>query len=69
VTDSDSTRRRDYSSGSHAPFSGIYLITVIGAAVYFIGAADGFWGGVLGLLKAIVWPAFMVYRGLELMSL
>jgi hypothetical protein len=52
-----------------APFGGVYLITIIGAAVYFIGTADGFWEGVLGLLKALVWPAFVVYRALELLNL
>lgn len=52
-----------------APFGGVYLMTVIGAAVYFVGTASGFWGVVLALLKAIVWPAFMVYRALELMNL
>lgn len=51
------------------PFGGTYLVTVIGAAVYFIGNADGFWEGVLGLLKALVWPAFVVYRALELLEL
>lgn len=48
---------------------GVYLMTVVGAAVYFIQAADGFWAGVLGLLKALVWPAFVVYRALELLNL
>lgn len=53
-----------------APFGGgVYLITIIGAAVYFIGEADGFWEGVLGLLKALVWPAFVVYRALELLHI
>lgn len=46
-----------------------YLLTIVGAAVYYIGAADGFWGGVLGFLKALVWPAFVVYRALELLNL
>lgn len=50
-------------------FGGLYLLTVIGAAVYFINTADGFWSGVVGLLKAIVWPAFAVYRALELLNL
>lgn len=36
----------------------------IGAAVYFVSKANGFWDGVLGLLKALVWPAFLVYQGL-----
>jgi hypothetical protein len=60
---------RTIRSTTTAPFGGIYLMTVIGAAVYFIGAADGFWAGVLGLLKALVWPAFVVYRVLELLNL
>ena len=38
-----------------------YFLGVIGAAVYFIGSATGFWMGVLGLLKALVWPIFLVY--------
>ncbi|MGC9444122.1 MAG: hypothetical protein ACP5E9_04225 [Candidatus Methanospirareceae archaeon] len=38
-----------------------YFLGFIGAAVYFIGEATTFWMGVLGFLKAIVWPAFLVY--------
>ena len=34
----------------------------IGAVVYYIGAADGFWMGVLGFLKSLVWPAFLIYE-------
>jgi hypothetical protein len=29
--------------------------------VYFIGQATTVWMGVLGILKALVWPAFVVY--------
>ncbi len=39
----------------------VYGLGILGAAVYYIQAADGFWMGVLGLLKAFVWPAFLVY--------
>ena len=39
----------------------VYGLGLIGALVFYIGAADGFWTGVLGVLKAIVWPAFLVY--------
>lgn len=39
----------------------VYGLGLIGAAVYYIGHAAGFWMGVLGLLKALVWPAFLVY--------
>jgi hypothetical protein len=39
----------------------VYGLGLIGALVYYIRAADGFWSGVLGVLKALVWPAFLVY--------
>ena len=41
---------------------GIYFLGFIGAAVYYIQQANGFWMGVLGFLKALVWPAFLVYK-------
>jgi len=39
----------------------IYGLGFIGAAIYYISTATGFWMGVLGIFKAIVWPAFLVY--------
>jgi hypothetical protein len=39
----------------------VYGLGLIGAAIYFISTATGFWMGVLGFLKAIVWPVFLVY--------
>lgn len=41
---------------------GIYFLGFIGAAIYYIQQADSFWMGVLGFLKALVWPAFLVYK-------
>ncbi len=41
---------------------GIYFLGFIGAAVYYIQQAPTFWYGVLGVLKAAVWPAFLVYK-------
>ena len=40
----------------------VYGLGFIGAAVYYIQHATGFWMGVLGILKAIVWPAILVYH-------
>ena len=40
----------------------IYFLGFIGAAVYYISSTTGFWIGVLGLLKALVWPAFLVFE-------
>lgn len=49
--------------------SGAYFLGFIGAAVYFIQHADSFWAGVLGFLKAIVWPALLVYKLLEYLKM
>jgi hypothetical protein len=43
----------------------VYFLGLIGAMIYYIQAADGFWQGVLGVLKAFVWPAFLVYELLK----
>tara|TARA_Y100000310_G_C20619724_1_gene782609 strand:+ start:99 stop:323 length:225 start_codon:yes stop_codon:yes gene_type:complete len=39
-----------------------YFLGFLGAAIYFIANSTGFWNGVLGVLKALVWPAFLVYE-------
>ncbi|MDD4878434.1 MAG: hypothetical protein PHO02_05365 [Candidatus Nanoarchaeia archaeon] len=48
---------------------GGYGLGMIGAAVYFISTSVGFWAGVLGFLKAIVWPAFVVYGLLKFLGM
>ncbi|MFH1591117.1 MAG: hypothetical protein ABIC95_04265 [archaeon] len=45
-----------------------YFLGFIGALVYYIGTAEGFWIGVLGVLKAIVWPAFLVFELLKFLG-
>lgn len=40
----------------------IYGLGLIGATIYFISTATTFWLGVLGFLKALVWPVFLVYE-------
>lgn len=47
----------------------VYGLGFIGAAIYYISTATGFWMGVLGVLKAIVWPAFFVYGALRFLGL
>ncbi|MFT4304371.1 MAG: hypothetical protein ACMXYG_07430 [Candidatus Woesearchaeota archaeon] len=39
-----------------------YGLGALGAAIYFISTATGFWIGVLGVLKALIWPLFLVYE-------
>jgi hypothetical protein len=39
----------------------VYGLGLIGSLVYFWQQASGFWDHVVGILKALVWPAFLVY--------
>ncbi|MDD2642063.1 MAG: hypothetical protein WC110_06730 [Bacteroidales bacterium] len=43
----------------------VYGLGFIGAVIYFIAQATGFWMGVLGVLKAIIWPVILVYELLK----
>jgi hypothetical protein len=45
----------------HTSSNPIYGLGLIGAAVFYISNATGFWVGFVGFLKALVWPAFLVY--------
>ena len=49
-------------NGCGACNGGIYFIGFIGAAVFYIQQSYTFWQGVVGVLKALVWPAFLVYH-------
>lgn len=42
----------------------VYGMGFIGALIYFIQHATGFWVGLLGVFKAIFWPGFLVYEAL-----
>ncbi|MBU0756920.1 MAG: hypothetical protein KKF44_02555 [Nanoarchaeota archaeon] len=52
----------------HRSHGALYGLGFIGALVYFVSQAAGFWAGVLGILKAIVWPAFFVYGMLKFLG-
>jgi hypothetical protein len=43
----------------------VYGLGFIGAAIYYVSISTSFWTGVLGVLKALVWPAFLVYGALK----
>lgn len=51
-------------SGSGA----VYGLGWIGSLIYFIGNANGFWDGVLGVLEAFVWPAILIYHALKFLG-
>jgi hypothetical protein len=47
------------------PTGFVFFLAFIGAAVYFVQQSEGFWGFILALLKAAVWPAIVLYQVLE----
>lgn len=50
------------NNSNNAQCGALYGLGFIGAAIFFISHATGFWMGVLGFLKAMVWPVFLVYQ-------
>ena len=50
---------------SNPSSNAVYGLGLIGAAIYFISNATSFWMGVIGFLKAIVWPVFLVYEAFK----
>lgn len=54
----------------HGGAGGVWFLGFIGALVYYIHFHSGtFWLVVLAVLKAIVWPAYIVYYLLRFMRI
>ena len=47
----------------------VYGLGFVGALIYFLQHAPSFWVGVLGVLKAIVWPALLILKVFELLKM
>ena len=59
---SEQNKEKKMKCSYHKSCGGIYFFGFVGAVIYYIQQAGGFWEGVLGVLKAIVWPAILVYK-------
>ncbi|MFA4960819.1 MAG: hypothetical protein WC548_04100 [Candidatus Pacearchaeota archaeon] len=46
----------------------VYGLGFLGALIYYVSSASGFWVGVLGVLKSIVWPAFLIFELLKFLG-
>lgn len=53
---------------NHSCNGALYGLGFIGAAIYYIMTATGFWSGLLGVLKALVWPAFLAFELLKFLG-
>lgn len=55
--------------GGSAGGGAVYGLGFIGALIYFIQQSDTFWQVILAILKAIVWPALLLYKILPIIGL
>ena len=46
----------------------VYCIGLMGALFYYVGQVDGFWNIILAIIKAFIWPAFVVYDLLKFLG-
>jgi len=49
----------------NGPLGFAFFLAYIGAAVYYVHQSEGFWGFIWALIKAIAWPAAVVYHVLN----
>jgi hypothetical protein len=66
ATQSQSKKRKSVDSGT---FGAIYGMALIGSLIYYIQHAASFWIVLLGIVKAIFWPAVIMYKVLELLQM
>lgn len=61
------TDRRNIKKGGVS--SGIYGLAFLGALVYYLQHAATFGAGALGVVKALFWPAVLVYNIMEYLKM
>lgn len=63
------SRRGSAAVEKVGPWGFVFFLAYVGAAIYFVSHSDGsFWGVILGLLQAIIWPVYVVYKTLDLLA-
>lgn len=48
---------------------GLYGLAFIGALIYYLQHAATVWAGIVGVFKALFWPAVLMYKVLELLKM
>ena len=57
--------RTSYSGGGG---NAVFGLGLIGALVFYVQQASGFWPVIIAILKSLVWPAFVVYDLLKFIT-
>ena len=55
-----------HKSSSH---DAVYGLGFIGALIYYLSTAPNLWIGFIGILKAFVWPAILIFEILKFLGL
>jgi hypothetical protein len=58
-------RNKKYGAAS----GGVYSLAFLGALIYYLQHASTFGVGIIGILKAIVWPAFLIYSIMDYLKM
>ncbi len=53
----------------HGGGSAVYWLGFLGALVYYIQTATSIWAGIVGIVKAFFWPAFLAYGALKYLGM
>ena len=62
-------KMKDGFCGGGGGRGGFYFLGFIGAAIYFVSEASSFWYALLGIVKAVFWPAFLIYGLLKYLGI
>ncbi len=52
----------------HGPMGWVFFMAYIGAFIHFFNQAPHFWGFIVAIYKAAVWPGYVVYEVLGLLG-
>jgi len=65
----DCASKSGHSAGANGAGGAVYGMAFLGAAYYFIQHATTLGMGLLGIVKAIFWPAVLIYKVLGYLNM
>lgn len=66
MTKSDSNTTKIINQ--HGPTGFAMFVAFVGAFIYFLQNTQDFGDVIMAFLKALVWPGFVVYHGLQMLG-